>query len=254
MPAARPRTLLVALAAALAALAGTGCQRVLNGPATDDAARIRPDQIHDFNLLYTRNCAGCHGPNGMNGPAIPIGNPEYLAMVSDDQLRKYTAEGEEGTQMPGFGHQVGGLLTDEQIAIIVKGIRAWGKPMPAGFNPPPYAASGPGDAAHGAQVYAQACASCHGSGAPGAPEGKAGSVTNPTFLALLNDQSLRTIILAGRPDLGQPDWAHDIPGHPLSDSEITDVVAWIGSHRAPVPGQTHPDAAPGASELQRRVQ
>jgi cytochrome c oxidase cbb3-type subunit 3/ubiquinol-cytochrome c reductase cytochrome c subunit len=82
-------------------------------------------------------------------------------------------------------------------------------------------------------------------------------VVDPTFLALLSDQSLRTIIIAGRPDLGQPDWRGDIPGHPLSDQEITDVVAWISGHRAPVPGQAAPGSAaknPGASEMQRRVQ
>src|SRR5579875_3883363 len=130
------RSSLLALASTAALILGTaGCQRILDGPPTDDAARVRPDQIHDFNLLYTRNCAGCHGPNGMNGPAIPIGNPEYLAMVSDDQIRQYTANGEEGSQMPAFAQAAGGLLTTEQINDIVKGIRGWAKPTPAGWNP-----------------------------------------------------------------------------------------------------------------------
>jgi cytochrome c oxidase cbb3-type subunit 3 len=245
-------------------LLSSGCERVLNGPHEDEADQVRPDKIVNFDTLYGQNCAACHGLEGKNGPAIPMNNPEYMALVTDDQIRNVTANGQTGTLMPAFATSAGGLLTDEQINVIVAGMRQrWGKPMP-GLNPPPYAAHLAGDVAHGQQVYAAACASCHGTGEPGVKPGKAGSVVDPTFLALLSDQSLRTIIIAGRPDLGQPDWRGDIPGHPLSDQEITDVVAWMSSKRlhvsglaAPAPGQTHSDPAaknPAATELQRRVQ
>jgi len=265
-----------------ALLLAAGCQRLIDGPKLNEADQVRPDKILDFETLYNDNCAGCHGANGLNGPAIAMNNSEYMAITSDEQIRNITANGQTGTLMPAFAQSAGGLLTDAQINVIVSGMRErWGKPMP-GLNPPPYAASAAADAAHGAQVYTAACASCHGPASqsaavtqggepakggsthagqaqPGgtASPGKAGSIVDPTFLALLSDQSLRTIIIAGRPDLGQPDWRGDIPGHPLSDQEITDVVAWLSSHRAPLPGQTHPDPAaknPDATELQRRVQ
>jgi hypothetical protein len=35
----------------------------------------------------------------------------------------------------------------------------------------------------------------------------------------------------GRPELGAPDWRGNAPGKPMSDQEITDVVAWLASHR-----------------------
>jgi cytochrome c oxidase cbb3-type subunit 3/ubiquinol-cytochrome c reductase cytochrome c subunit len=271
--------------AALGLLLATGCQRLLNGPQKEDEDQIRPDKIVNFDTLYGQNCAGCHGADGKNGPAIPMNNPEYMAIATDDQIRTVTANGQSGTLMPAFAQSAGGLLTDEQINVIVSGMRQrWGKPMP-GLNPPPYAAHISGDVAHGESVYTSACASCHGpanqgsAGAQGGASaaggaqaqpggatsaGKAGSIIDPTFLALLGDQSLRTIVIAGRPDLGQPDWRGDMPGHPLTDQEITDVVAWLSSHRAPLPGQPHPgnDAAnpgsgaanPAATESQRRVQ
>jgi cytochrome c oxidase cbb3-type subunit III len=50
-------------------------------------------------------------------------------------------------------------------------------------------------------------------------------------LALASDQTLRTVIIAGRPDIGQPDWRNDLPGHPMSDQEVTDVVEWLSSQR-----------------------
>jgi cytochrome c oxidase cbb3-type subunit 3/ubiquinol-cytochrome c reductase cytochrome c subunit len=258
----------------LALLLSAGCQRILNGPQKEDAEQIRPDQVRDFNTLYANNCAGCHGADGKNGPAIPLNNPEYLALVPNDQMLNVTVNGQTGTLMPAFGKSAGGLLTDEQINILVSGIRQrWGK-SEAEPGTPPYASNLTADAAQGQQVYTTACASCHGAPTDNATAqtdteaqsnmaghtstsgngkaGNAGSITDPTFLALLSDQSLRTIIIAGRPDLGQPDFRGDVPGHPLSDQEITDVVAWLSSHRQPLPGQTHPD--PGGSELQRRVQ
>ncbi len=265
------RSLAAGSALLLAGLCVSGCQRMLNGPHQEDAAQMRPDQVHDFNDLYGRNCSACHGADGKNGTSIPMNNPVYMAVATDAQIRQVTANGQPGTLMPAFGRSAGGLLTDTQIDVIVAGMRQrWGKPMP-GLNPPPYAAVGKADVAHGAQVYAQGCASCHGAVAPAGADaqpgsatrpGKAGSIVDPTFLALLSDQALRTITIAGRPDIGQPDWRGDIPGRPLTEPEITDVVAWVASHRQPLPGQSYPDPAgpsqtapkPGVTELERRTQ
>jgi cytochrome c oxidase cbb3-type subunit 3/ubiquinol-cytochrome c reductase cytochrome c subunit len=49
-------------------------------------------------------------------------------------------------------------------------------------------------------------------------------------------------VIAGRPDLGQPDWRGDRPGHPLSSQEVADVVAWLVSHRPAFPGQPYPSS------------
>ena len=87
-----------------------------------------------------------------------------------------------------------------------------------------------GDAAHGQQAYGTYCASCHGA-ADTNGKSRAGSITQPAFLALVSNQVLRTSVIAGRPDIGQPDWRNDQPGHPMSDQEVTDVVAWLASQR-----------------------
>jgi cytochrome c oxidase cbb3-type subunit 3/ubiquinol-cytochrome c reductase cytochrome c subunit len=65
-------------------------------------------------------------------------------------------------------------------------------------------------------------------------------VTDGSYLALVNDQALRAIIIAGRPDLGHPDWRSTAPGHPMSDQDVTDVVAWMASQRLQTPGQPYP--------------
>jgi mono/diheme cytochrome c family protein len=141
--------------------------------------------------------------------------------------------------MPAFAQSAGGLLTDEQINVITRGIfsRWERKGILDGANPPSYAARTTGNATHGEIVFGTYCASCHGSEGRGGAKGSA--VTDGSFLALVSDQELRTIVITGRPDLGAADWRGNVPGKPMSDREITDVVAWLASRRVQTPGQPY---------------
>jgi len=56
----------------------------------------------------------------------------------------------------------------------------------------------------------------------------------------MSDQQLRTIVIAGRPELGAPDWRDDVEGRPMSAQDISDVVAWLSSQRPKFPGQPYP--------------
>jgi mono/diheme cytochrome c family protein len=93
-----------------------------------------------------------------------------------------------------------------------------------------------GDATHGEIVFGTYCASCHGSEGHGS---RASAISNDSFLALVSDQGLRTIVIIGRPELGAPDWRGNVPGKSMSDQEITDVVAWLASRRVQSPGQPY---------------
>lgn len=201
----------------------------------------RPEAVMSFDKLYAKNCAGCHGADGQNGAATNLANPEYEALVDDATLHDVIANGEKGTLMPGFGVSAGGSLTDAQVDALVHGMRAkWAKTDAlAGLNAPAYKASDNGNAANGERVYAAACARCHGATAQ--PVGAAGSILDGSFLALVNAQTIRTTVIAGRPDIGQPDWRGDVPGHPLTDGDINDVTAWLLSQRPANPGQPYPN-------------
>jgi cytochrome c oxidase cbb3-type subunit 3/ubiquinol-cytochrome c reductase cytochrome c subunit len=200
-----------------------------------------------FDKLYGDNCAGCHGAQGENGSATDLANPEYEALVDDVTLRDVIAKGRKGSLMPGFSVERGGLLTDAQIDAIVKGMRErWSKGnVLAGLNAPPYKASHPGDTTKGQAVYAAACASCHGATAQ--QPGKAGSILDGSFLALINEQTVRTTIVAGRPDIGEPDWRNHIAGRAMTDEEITNVSAWLIAQRPTTPGQPYPNIRPAAA-------
>ena len=130
--------------------------------------------------------------------------------------------------MPAFAQEAGGLLTDAQIDILVHGIRSWANPVAfANTKPPAYAASQPGEAARGAEIFKVSCAPCHG------PEGRgARAIADSSYLALVSDQHLRTVIIVGMPNLGMPDWSSH--PKPLTDTDVSDLVAWLGAQREPL--------------------
>lgn len=204
----------------------------------------RPEAVLSFDVLYAENCAGCHGKNGDSGAATDLASPEYEALIGDAPLRDVITNGEKGTLMPAFSTRSGGNLTDSQIESLLRGMRArWSRENPfAGDNPPPYKAAHPGDITKGLAVYTAACARCHGD-KPQEP-GSAGSILDGSFLALINEQTVRTTIIAGRPDIGEPDWRNHIAGRPLTDDEVTDVSAWLIAQKPAIPGQPYSNVNP----------
>ena len=210
-----------------------------HGQSQGGSEAVAPNQILDFATLYTQNCAGCHGAKGQGGAAIALADPVYLAIVDQGAMRKVIANGVHGTTMPAFAQSAGGMLTNKQVDVITSGIFSrWGrKGILDGSNPPSYAAKTPGDAARGEVVYGTYCASCHGTAGEGGPKGSA--ITNDSFLALVSDQGLRTIVITGRPELGAPDWRANVPGEPMTDQQVSDVVAWLASRRSQTPGQPY---------------
>lgn len=215
-----------------------GCDRA-PGRRVIEAEYAAPGRILEFGVLYRTNCAGCHGPEGRGGAGMALANPVYLAVADDDVVRHATADGVPGTSMPAFASRSGGMLTDEQIDAIVKGIRArWANPgAVAGIDLPPYSDTSDGDERRGGDVFATYCASCHGDRGRGARGGS--SIVDGSYLALVSDQGLRTTVIAGRPELGAPDWRGNLRGKAMTLRDISDVVAWLSAQRPPFPGQPY---------------
>ena len=228
-------TLALAVTLALAACDG------VPGRPRPDARELAPSEVVAFDALYAQNCAGCHGRDGRMGAARALNDPVYLALVPPERMRQVIAVGVTGTAQPAFAINAGGSLTDQQIDVLVRGIeQRWARPdAVAGQETPPYdaaqAATRSASAERGRDVFAGACAACHGENGRGGPRG--GSVTDPSYLALVSDQHVRTTVIAGRSDLGMPDWRGDGGTGPLTPRQVSDVVAWVVAQRRPVPGR-----------------
>jgi mono/diheme cytochrome c family protein len=236
----------VLLSAMGVALSGFGAPGCLPGRPRVGSEAVPPDKVIEFAELYGNNCAGCHGANGRGGAAIALADPVYLAVADDTTIRRVVRRGVPRTSMPAFARSAGGMLTDQQIDAIVDGMRLrWKRPDAlGGAVPPPLIADAGGDPMRGAEAFGTFCASCHG--ADGRGTRRASSVVDGSYLALMSDQGLRTFVIVGRSELGAPNWRSNVPGTPMSNEDVADVVAWLASQRPEAPGQPYPAAQPVA--------
>jgi mono/diheme cytochrome c family protein len=217
----------------LLGLMAAGCSK--SGEPRADDRPVRSDQITDFSTLYGKNCAGCHGADGQFGPAPPLNDPLFLAIVPDAVLLQMVTDGRPGTPMPAFSKKKGGTLTDEQVLAVANGIKArWKADRPEVPTPAYLADANRGNAERGRAVFGRACASCHGNDGLGGKD-KVGPIHDPAFLALISDQAIRRFIVTGRRDLKMPDFAgktgRPADFRPLSSSEIADLVEYVAAWR-----------------------
>ncbi len=237
----------------LLAFSAVGCS---TGKPGFRAETLRPDQQHDFAILYKQNCSACHGDRGRNGAALPLDNPVYLAWAGHDHIQEIVANGVPHRLMPAFGAGGGGLLTGQQVDDIVNEmISHWAQTgILNGANAPAYSAATQGDAQQGKAAFQIYCARCHDSDGKGISPGNSaasraaaakagsavGSIVDPTYLSLISTQGLRDIIVAGMPGENMPDWRGDVAGKPMTDKEVTDIIAWLASNRVQFPGKPLP--------------
>jgi mono/diheme cytochrome c family protein len=248
---------------------GAGCDPP-GRPRLDDRP-VPADQVADFDILYKTHCAGCHGADGKLGPAPPLNDPLFLAIVPDAELVRVIREGravtrEQKSPMPAFSLSEGGSLspaqakawaqlkeethatvkqksplTAAQVQVLAEGIKKrWGPPASPAGSVPPYLAPAETNREkkdEGARVFARACADCHGKEGKGVErDGKLrGKINDPVFLALISDQELRRYAITGRPDLGMPPY-NGLDGRspdfqPLTSKEIDGLVALLAFWR-----------------------
>jgi len=237
---------LLPILACILSLATAGCMKAPGKPSPT-AAEERPEHVLDFKVLYAENCVACHGEHGNNGAALALSNPVYLAVAGESNITQVITNGRHGTMMPAFGKGAGGMLTQQQVAVLAHGlVTTWGNPSVLnGQTPPPYANQASGDPVQGQKSFAVFCASCHGANGEGtsSPNAHIGSIVDPAYLALISDQGLRSIVIAGKPDQGMPDWRNHSTGagaRAMTNQEITDTVAFLTAHRGTTPNQLHP--------------
>jgi cytochrome c oxidase cbb3-type subunit 3 len=157
-------------------------------------------------------------------PAFPaIGSPDFLAVASDRFLAETIRHGRPGRRMPAWGDNEGGLRPAE-IEAVVAHVRslAPGVDAPVDSEPMLFVVADP---APGAKLYADNCASCHGT----TGEGREGpALSNPALLRAASDRYLVETIRRGRAGTSMPGFAQASTTHPLlSNGEIESIVAYI---------------------------
>ncbi len=79
-------------------------------------------------MLFTSNCAGCHGAKGVGGDGPALGNKAFLAAVTDTYLVGTISRGRRGTVMLGFSNPspIRRELTQSEIESVVAYLRSLG--------------------------------------------------------------------------------------------------------------------------------
>ena len=144
---------------------------------------------------YQRNCAACHQPGGQGlvGVAPSLSSPEFLALASDDLIRKTVRRGRLGTPMvPRHG------ITDWELEAIVEYLRSLSANGKSDLEVD-YDLRIEGDAERGRQNFTTYCAPCHGPRGEGYAAGGSGpGIGLPSFLGAVADDYIFKTVKYGR--------------------------------------------------------
>ncbi len=225
---------LTILTLVLAALLASGCRRRRHVASSEKA------EVKHGRALYGRYCALCHGKK-LEGYAADhanaLGNPEFLAVASDEFLRRAIVEGRPGTPMSAWAKAAGGPLEPKEIDDLIAFLRSLGKHKPSDLVVE-------GDPNRGAVGFAYRCAVCHGARGQGTE--RATSLSQPGFLATAGDGFLRTTIEHGRRGTPMPGFST------LPKQELDDLVAFVRTLGAVLPPTAPPivyEPPPGLDRL-----
>ncbi|MEO1573526.1 MAG: c-type cytochrome [Pseudomonadota bacterium] len=87
--------------------------------------------------LYERECAECHGKDGVGVSAPSLAHPVFLSSVSDAFIRYAIANGRDGTPMAGYADKFSSAELDALTAFLRSRASGWDAPKVALRPPPP---------------------------------------------------------------------------------------------------------------------
>src|SRR5262249_7625720 len=73
-------------------------------------------------ILFNRECAGCHGPDGKGLIAPALANPVFQKAATDSFIAQTIRLGRENTPMPAFGRAG---ISEEEIGDLLAFVRLW---------------------------------------------------------------------------------------------------------------------------------
>ncbi len=204
-------------------------------PPAPSPTALDPMQLHVGRALYARFCGLCHGPTAEgyaadNAPSLV--SQTFLESASDAFLHASIARGRPGTAMAGYGAEIGGPLTDQQIDAIVALLRSRGvPPVTVPLRP------AEGKAEVGELLYNAKCVECHGTVGQ---RMNAVHLFNPQLLRSADDGFLRHAIERGRPGTRMQAFATV-----LSAEQIDAILVYLRKTAPPLPDRPTPWMPPG---------
>ena len=176
--------------------------------------------------LFNANCAACHqlGAEGKVGFAPSIRNRDFLALASDDFIKKTIKGGRPGTAMPPRPD-----LSDYQIDGIVAYLRSLPVSNPVVIEVDPHK-SYIGNTEAGKTSFNTYCAACHGEEGRGYSDGVPGpGIGLPGFLGVASDDFIFQTLKHGRIRTPMKPFIGDRGVANLSVEEASDIITYLRS-------------------------
>jgi mono/diheme cytochrome c family protein len=189
-----------------------------------------PETLEQGMRLYSENCAACHGPQGQGRIGATLAK-DWPSIRPDLTVKTIIERGVPGSVMPAWSLANGGPLTPAEIDSLVGYILSWQTGGAPQITPQPSATLVPpitpipnvaGDPNHGAVLFAENCAMCHG--AQG--QGRTGATLAKDWPGIRPDLNIRNTIAGGISGSLMPAWGQ-ANGGPLSEVDIDDLVAFL---------------------------
>ncbi len=177
------------------------------------AYTVDPESVPEGQNLFKQYCSSCHGER--------VPTQDNL-----EQAKQTISSGGPHETMPVWGN----ILTSEQMTALVSYT---------------YNASQGTSVDLGQKLFADNCSGCHGDfGEGGANPSRQGDIIAPIstaeYLNTRDDSTLKAIISQGQPNFGMSPFGSS-NGGPLSDDEISAIVAYLRSWEANPPVELPPE-------------
>ena len=203
---------------------------------------VQPDATRGREV-FEANCAACHQKDGTGavGLAPSIRNRDFLAVASDEFIKKTVILGRPGTAM------IARPDLSEDLGHIIAFLRSLPVSNPVEINIDPTKVYD-GDSGAGRNKYAMYCASCHGPNGEGYSAGGSGpGIGLPGFLLLVSDDYIFQTVKHGRlgtpmrPFMGANGLAN------LTENDVHDIIAHLRSLTPQTASTSAGTASPEAS-------
>jgi mono/diheme cytochrome c family protein len=94
----------------------------------------KPGDAEEGSGVFAMSCAACHGDKGQGDHAGPLNDPAFLALTSDQMLRRIVITGRHDLNMPPYNRRDPDEfkkfkpLTNQDVADVVAFLATWRKP------------------------------------------------------------------------------------------------------------------------------
>lgn len=185
-----------------------------------DPRRLTDEQSERAAANYQRYCSLCHGADRqgyVNDHAPSLRSKSLFSSGVPHEVLRPIQYGRDGTPMGGYLDEVGGPLTLDETWDLTYWLFWQADTKRVRITKDLVQ----GDAAHGAELYAENCTECHGVNGEGVT---APALGNPSALSHNSDEFIRYAIREGRDGTPMEAWKDR-----LSSDEIDSLTAFLRS-------------------------